>query len=1046
MALNVLTEDDEYYFNQIRDLDSNFFKGSNYVKININYKSYLKFDDNRELLVGQVSKEFLKKISGEVDTLFTDKHRRIDRYGGNDINWLVNTAYRIENRKSYILELEKLKSDLVAMKTLPNSKSRKKELNWRIKNVNFSINDNRLGTENLLLDLTDWWKFNNRNNRPNNSNVEYMSISSILGFDDKFSDVLNIIESFGVPNVNLLRGLPAQAEETFFSNWKKKDFIPYASAHLLENKADAIEGVIRRVPSGNSCSGFSTVSNPRLENILSDKNVVNKISELGLPVELTSKFFNSWSSASRGDTSFIDEGIGLDFLNGCKDFYFSQLKNHDNPLLKWVAANALIYVHKNKKTWKNKFTHLEDIVSSLNLDEDYPNLAKNRELLKSRLLNNLPYRVKNCDPFDLADLDDLCISESYFQSVLSKYNLNYDVSNFKNEEYLRNLKDTIDETVKILESPEFLGMENNKYFKHFLNTEFNLLNLFSGHSRNKIVDFLGPLKSLSEDLVDFESKSSSEDFAKINKFLFNSIHVDSDILNLYYLYKNTLNKSFNNFIDDFCYVGRDLDYLPRVRDNYSGLLDDDKLKPMLNYVVKKRNKDMIKTLAKSNKTSRDVILSLDSSTSKKDLVKILIESDKTFSLYEDCGAGVRGISKEIKNMKVEGKICTCGSNFRCRCFGVSQSDLITKIKDLRVSLYSDVIGSGNTIPEKFKEEFDNILFAYYKFKNSDGDYRVRSSESEGFNLESSIKLIAQSTAGVDCDFAFKQIQDLDENVKVRNKLESLGVNVSAFENGFTKNYNLETDSNLNKRRSLRLSEEFNVVYDRLKDLDLGFDFSRLEEFDVYSRVSLIEDALKSDSKKSSKRLNLESEIKNHLNSIMSMNGVLKNEKSESLGVDFYVSRSPIESLHMGEYFGSCLSLGKGDVGINGWASVVHTMNSNMNVIYGKDENGNHVVRNRTFLTDSGIFTTRFYQNGNLSVENAWVDYLENLSRDVGVPVYVPKNIINSFMKDKLKNNEIVSASGILLPGAIDESYGDGLNIYRLKNGMMKIDDECYKIV
>jgi hypothetical protein len=148
---------------------------------------------------------------------------------------------------------------------------------------------------------------------------------------------------------------------------------------------------------------------------------------------------------------------------------------------------------------------------------------------------------------------------------------------------------------------------------------------------------------------------------------------------------------------------------------------------------------------------------------------------------------------------------------------------------------------------------------------------------------------------------------------------------------------------------------------------------------------------------------------------------------------------------MGQYFGSCLSLAKNHGGCNGWAAVVQTMDANKNVIYAKNADGKYVGRNRTALTDRGILCTRFYQNGNMNLNDAWIDYLSEFATHTGQEVMIPLTFATpsmaSILEKKLAEGKVSKERRApeIDSGYYSAFYGDGLGVKRSISGIMKVD-------
>ena len=1019
----VLNERDKYYFDLIRNLNYRFnvpFKGRRRESRNI-FDHFLKYDKERTVFNDQsIFEEYIEALEKKINQEIFGREERnyYRRYGGDPIRWFVKTAFRIENRKKYITELEKLRNELIQMQSKPNSKSRKKELKRRIEHLGYIIEDHQLGVDNLILGNENWWRFNHKHNRDNSTRVEYMPNNILMNHEDKYLEVIDLLEREGVPNMELFRNLTKQTEVNFFRTWKNRGLVPAATIYMLSDREKAIEDVIRRIPSKLFDHGYDMIPNPSLESVLKDSKVILEFKRLGLPLEITTNFFQSWED---GRNSQYDE-YGLPFLKGAKNFYLKQLKYHDNPLLKWIGANALISIQRNKISHKKKFTHLETIIKALNLETKYPNLTQRKEVLAERFLRLKPYKIENTDPFELEGFDKLCSNEKRAIKTFDLYGAEFSLFVFTDKDYISGLNHNLEETLDILESEEFRNISENKYFRKFLSQKFNLIESLKNRP-SEVIKYLIPLRTLSLDLEKYETEVSKKDLKEITDLMFNRRGFNSLDLKAYQLYREYLGKSFNQFVRDFKVVGDSLSKIPNIKKTYSLHLDEDRLKAMLNYVTKKRNRDLIDALTNLDDHYKYVIFKrLDEKVSKKDLVKTLFEASKTYSLLNEVRQG--DYAKEEFDKIGE---------------TLNAEEMQNALIRARNRCYENVIGEGNIVPKHLEGKIDNVLFAFYNGRDSDYYYSSR----DDIKLQEALRLIATGVVTQGPQVTFEQIRNLEENLRLRNKYREKGIDIDLYEEGIQREFLLTSDDNYGFRLKEKIDDELSIIYNRLSQI--GIDISQIHRGKIIDQLGEISSILKS-VESTKENLAFKEEIKGHINTIRSINGISSNTVEDN--VIFYVSQDPLESLHMGQFFGSCLSLTKNHEGINGWASIVQTMNSNMNVIYAKGTNDNYVGRNRTVLTDKGIVCTRFYSNGRLATETAWIEYLTDYSRETGQKILIPEEFTPSLMRKEFNKKRVkkVEVQATIEPAYFSKFYSDGLNIERAKEGRLILDTTAYEII
>lgn len=496
------------------------------------------------------------------------------------------------------------------------------------------------------------------------------------------------------------------------------------------------------------------------------------------------------------------------------------------------------------------------------------------------------------------------------------------------------------------------------------------------------------------------------------------------------LYLCDLGKTFEQFRRDYESTGFSFQNLHKISDIYSEFIEESKLKSVINYVAKQRNRDLIDGLTKfvaKKSLIQQALEKLDPASNKKQYVQVLSALNDTYrflcGIYYHFGEEISG---HLSNLNASS----------------SAEEVIHTIKQAKHRFYEKVLGEGYEIPEQIQALVDNVVTCYF---NRGGLDELKHQET---NIQNALKVIMEAYVQGGAIKSLNAVKKLSGNQKVRELLKSRGVNIDAFENGIQRTYHVKTDEDQERRVRTRIESEFQIIYNRLSNVNIPVgDIDKIKNSDWLQQLRSIEELL-GQYQFDEQTKPLKKEIKGHIQTIKSMGGTTKEIEDD---VDFYVSQNPLESLHMGQYFSSCLSLAKNHGGVNGWVAVVQTTDSNKNVIYARDSNGNYVGRNRTALTDQGVLCTRFHQNGNLFLEDAWIEYLTDFGKEVQLDVIIPAMFVSPIMKEKLESlkedgNVLLESREIrIAPAHFSTFYGDGLLTQRSENGEIKINTEVYVI-
>lgn len=359
-----------------------------------------------------------------------------------------------------------------------------------------------------------------------------------------------------------------------------------------------------------------------------------------------------------------------------------------------------------------------------------------------------------------------------------------------------------------------------------------------------------------------------------------------------------------------------------------------------------------------------------------------------------------------------------------------------KLAESKEEFYSPII-KDLEIPKDIKEMVDNVIAAYYR----------NSGFGQGLKIQPPLEFILNKYLKHGPEQTFESIRNLQPNLDVRNRLSKEGANVDGFEKGIKRSYILEPDKGFVEGSRERIRSEMGYIYEGINSLGLltgkteNYDFGFMGE-----ELESLEKLLKANRFEQEKE-SLRMELKKRVQTAKSVLGSVRAVEKKETNVDFYVSQDPLESLHLGQYFSSCLSLSKLGNCREAWGSVVQTMDSNKNVIYAKSEN-RYVGRNRTVLTDKGILCTKFYPLRDTRLFSEWIDYLESFSEHVNRSILIPTNFVEGYFSGLLekkvfwKKAKKVPRKVKIYPAYFNAFHSDGLKENKTHEGI-EINSEFY---
>ena len=419
-----------------------------------------------------------------------------------------------------------------------------------------------------------------------------------MGTKGKYNEALDIMNTIGIPNVELFRGLDKEIRNNFLRDFRDY-FVPNASTYISTFGNSALEDVIRRLPIPNDDGRLSFTSPPDLTEYSEKESTTEKIKELCLPLKETKIFLKELG----GYHDF--ENLRDYMVSKFEDFYKSQL-DHEDIDLKWAAVRALGIATNQKssrrqdldndendsknlkknqyKLFKKEITPL--IMSKLGL-ERYKNLAKHHSLIGERILNERIGEFQGRDPYDFSTLDKLLPLVKTTSKILNNYDINFTLKEFWNLENFEDIKEGMDWISNNIDSPEYQKLKNNEYFIHGINKS-RVMNLLKG-SPNNIPKYFNLLKDASIKLQDLSSIVDKERLEDITEIIFSYKGIyngdETYVLDFIDVFAND-NKVTKSELEDYCNEFRDFS---KIIENYPDNIKTQKIDDFTTWTKLKNN-------------------------------------------------------------------------------------------------------------------------------------------------------------------------------------------------------------------------------------------------------------------------------------------------------------------------------------------------------------------------------------------------------------------------------------------------------------------------
>ncbi|MBW3019937.1 hypothetical protein KY334_01460, partial [Candidatus Woesearchaeota archaeon] len=769
----------------------------------------------------------------------------------------------------------------------------------------------------------------------------FLNVFSILD-DETLKDYSELVSKLYHKESNAL-GISNLADK-IISNY---DYSVLSKAKLVFNNYGFLENENN---DENKMSDFAE----ELDNNPNYKNIFQKLSN-------KLKIFTS--SSKTGD---IDKKTVFETINKIKKIY------GNSTTREWIkACNELIDINfdSGEKFCLDSFDVLE--VYKDRFDWDVDKLAKdfnnmgysllrlsyfvtnNNKISKKRLKNLLDEIIENKDSSSLNSLINLSLNKLNLRSIEKAI-----PDNSTNKEFL-------DALYKANELTE-INFDKGTEYRTLLCYELD--NLKENLSLEDYFKVISGIEFQLKDFIEFKKEIEKDNDLKIG---FSDNLAQKTII----FYKKFLDKELYHFKRDYRKLGSSLQRIPKLKNDYFYFFEENEFKKMINYVIKSKNRELIKDLVNINKDDvkvnrlyQKIFSRLTSERNVENDVKLFQKTNQLISFLEEATKNENVF--DYTNKLVESKEFT-------------YDDYFEKINDIKKEFYKKVVGD-RVIPKEFEDVMNHIVIGHSKLGHE-------------IKIRNALEMMVSNYLDSGEEKTFELLRNLENNKEIRSFYENKGIDVDVFEKGIKRSYDVKTNDDFFTKIEERRQKEINQAYQCLSQLISEEEIEEIKNKPSRKQFREIQKVINNYEFDISNAF-LKSEIEGHLNTARSLSGDFKSKDSK---IDFYVSTDVIESLQMGQFFNSCLSLSKNHNGCNGWASIVQTYNSNMNVIYARDEQGNYIGRNRTVLTNQGILTTQFYENGTLNLEDSWISYLTDFANAVGSDVILPKTFIFKNMASKL---------------------------------------------
>ncbi len=409
---------------------------------------------------------------------------------------------------------------------------------------------------------------------------------------------------------------------------------------------------------------------------------------------------------------------------------------------------------------------------------------------------------------------------------------------------------------------------------------------------------------------------------------------------------------------------------------YGQFLNEDRLRPFINYISRSKSRRLILTLADTNipiGLIGEATGKLDRKTGRVELTRMYVELNKTYELLKNANA----------TNKLDSAVNELPEN-------VTSGDMISKLQELKRDFLKDMLGCTAEIPDDtcMEKMVNNVVFAYF----------ADSGREFGIETRPLLKMLASSYLLEGKEGARKAIMDIEGNRELIAKYAENGMDLEQFQKGYSLKFNLLLKDDIYLNNLTRLQNEIAVMYGEMIRLGIELNREDIMRNQLSEQLSTIEAMAESydfPNEKIALKMLLKQQIQ-YAKSLVNSLGPMEEE------VTFYLTDDPLEAVHIGQFFGAMTSLAKKHNHRYTWASVMQAIDANKAVVYARQHSdGRKLCGNRVTYTDNGIMFTDFYEASRIELSSAWITYMAEFSNHFGEEVVIPVGHVKGKMKESI---------------------------------------------
>lgn len=243
----------------------------------------------------------------------------------------------------------------------------------------------------------------------------------------------------------------------------------------------------------------------------------------------------------------------------------------------------------------------------------------------------------------------------------------------------------------------------------------------------------------------------------------------------------------------------------------------------------------------------------------------------------------------------------------------------------------------------------------------------------------------------------------------QSSLRSARYDLDPIMNGCSLKKKVSTASDVKDRKTRRINAQFEEFFEHMDGLGIDTESImmnlNIKQPGTYDEAKAIYEAflelLGKEHDDITEFENILLDIRQHVHAIKSLEAeIIKRQESEQ--VEYYISLDPVEKMHMGAGFSSCMNIEKN-------FKLIHPLAIGLSwdkqIAYVKNSKGNRIARRILILTDKCIIVYNEFFNTQLDLDEGWVEFLQKLADATGKTVIIPNvgEISSSFLETVKKH-------------------------------------------